>query len=220
MTLSKLKEDLESQYKKALKTLDGEKRAAIKKAKNLKGKKGKEALEQVEQEFAVKLQEIESKHCQELEQLGGEDSNAPVVNDAAEVTVESGVTGVTGVTATVKKEDSTELEDNEHSSSLSLMTEKERKLEKARRKKEKQRQKELEKERELEEIAANAGPNMRVVEMEQIQSTLTPLQLTIREVAADGHCLYRAIGEHTQNDYQQVRKCTIATTHIDTILLP
>jgi hypothetical protein len=37
-------DEIQTRHKKELKALDGEKRAAIKKAKALKGKKGKEAL--------------------------------------------------------------------------------------------------------------------------------------------------------------------------------
>jgi len=39
------REEIESRHKKELKALDGEKRAALKKAKALKGKKGKDAIE-------------------------------------------------------------------------------------------------------------------------------------------------------------------------------
>ena len=39
------REEMESRHKKELKSLEGEKRAALKKAKALKGKKGKEAIE-------------------------------------------------------------------------------------------------------------------------------------------------------------------------------
>jgi hypothetical protein len=38
------KEEVESRHKKELKAFDGEKRAALKKTKALKGKKGKEAI--------------------------------------------------------------------------------------------------------------------------------------------------------------------------------
>lgn len=212
------KEDIESQYKKALKALDGEKRAAIKKAKALKGKKGKDALEQVEQEFSTKLQELESKHAEELAQVPVGEEEAAVVVVSLDTTDET--CGDNPATLPVKtppvEAGAGAVEEQGGNEGLS---EKERKLEKARRKKEKQRLKELEKERELEEIAANAGPNMRVVEMEQIQSTLKPLQLSIQEVAADGHCLYRAIGAQTQQDYQQVRKYMCTGMRIRVLLL-
>ena len=190
-----LREEIESQHKKALKALDGEKRAAIKKAKTLKGKKGKDALEQVEQEFATKLQDLEEKYAQELEQLRGTETPLDLVGETATDTTLTPTDTASGTPQT--------FELNEENNNL---TEKERKLEKARRKKEKQKQREIEMERELEEIAANAGPNMRIVEMEQIQSALSPLQFTIVEVPADGHCLYRAIAAQSQQDYQRVRK--------------
>ena len=41
--MAESKDELESRHKKEAKALEGEKRAALKKAKALKGKKGKEA---------------------------------------------------------------------------------------------------------------------------------------------------------------------------------
>jgi OTU domain-containing protein 6 len=80
-----------------------------------------------------------------------------------------------------------------------------RKLEKARRKREKQREKELQREKEIEEENANAGPSPRDVENAQILDRLGPLNLDIREVSADGHCLYRAVAAHLGKSYREVR---------------
>jgi OTU domain-containing protein 6 len=80
------------------------------------------------------------------------------------------------------------------------------KQEKARRKREKLKEKELERERQIEEENANAGPSPRDVENEMIQQYLDPLGLTMKEITADGHCLYRAVGASCNLEYSAVRK--------------
>lgn len=52
---------------------------------------------------------------------------------------------------------------------------------------------------------ANAGPGPRQVEQEMIEQRL-PQNLVIEEVAADGHCLYRAVGAQCGGkDYTEMR---------------
>ena len=94
-------------------------------------------------------------------------------------------------------------------------TEEERRLkkqEKARKKKleKKQRQLEAEKKRE-EEIEAErlaAGPSAKELEIKRMEELyLKPAGLRIRDVAADGNCLYRAVAEQCANakDFMAVR---------------
>eukprot|EP00934_Nitzschia_sp_Nitz4_P004838 Nitzschia sp. Nitz4//scaffold251_size28233//6652//7595//NITZ4_008131-RA/size28233-augustus-gene-0.16-mRNA-1//-1//CDS//3329544235//4828//frame0 len=180
------KEELEAAHKKALKALDGEKRAAIKKAKSTKGKKAKEALAAVEADFAAKLQALEGKHKEDMASL---ESQGNDVSDP---------TAAAGTVETVDKEPQDGKESTE-------MSERERKLEKARRKKERQKEKELEKQRLLEEEQANAGPGLGAIELGQISAILEPLQLQIKEVEADGHCLYRAIAAQANGNYSVMR---------------
>lgn len=85
------------------------------------------------------------------------------------------------------------------------------KQEKARKKREKEKERDLERERQIEEEATNAGPLPRDVEIEIIQRHLDPIGLEIREVAADGHCLYRAVGASCDMDYPAVRKSWLCT---------
>jgi OTU domain-containing protein 6 len=83
-----------------------------------------------------------------------------------------------------------------------------RRTEKARKKREKAREKERERERRIEEEVANAGPSARLVENQAIEEQLRPLGLRIREVPADGHCLYRAVAAHyPDTDYTDMRTC-------------
>lgn len=185
-------------YKKALKTLEGEKRAALKKAKALKGSKGKEAIAQIEEEFTIKFQQL-------LEQYTTTTSNKDEepVGDPEATTPTSVVDATTSTTTTSQPPlDHTDNDDEEEA-------ERQRKLLKVQRKKEKQRQKERERhEQELQaEAEAMAGPNMKQQEWDQIQTHLQPLQLTVKQVVADGHCLYRAVGAQTGHDYTQIRTC-------------
>jgi len=158
--------------------LEGEKRAAIKKAKSTKGKKSKDAVVAVEEEYALRLKELEANHALHLARIG-EDLDTRSTQDRAE--------------------EMPAAEDETQESA------KDRKQEKARRKKERQKERELQREKEIEEEAANAGPSLRTVELEQLQNVLTPLNFLIAEVEADGHCLYRAVGAQTGRDYIHVR---------------
>jgi hypothetical protein len=71
-------------------------------------------------------------------------------------------------------------------------------------KREKAREKERAKEQAIAEETANAGPAPRDVEMQVIQSKL-PQDYQMEEVAADGHCLYRAVAAHSELTYSKIR---------------
>jgi OTU domain-containing protein 6 len=170
-------EELEAAFKKAVKNLEGEKRAAIKKAKGTKGKKAKDAIADVDEEYDAKLKELQTNHEIQLARL------REVIDDSIRIT----------------SQDVTE--DDEFNESM-----KERRLEKCRRKKERQKEREAQRQKEIEDEQANAGPSLRDVELEQIKSVLTPLNMTIVEVKADGNCLYRAVGAQINRDFLDVRK--------------
>lgn len=202
-------EEIQSAHKKALKSLDGEKRAAIKKAKALKGKKGKDALAALEDDFATKLKTLESNLEKDLAALemvdtdqkgddGGHDNN-----------------GENSGQSEAKADDSEPV--SETAAPLQVFDEeavaRERKLAKSRKKRENQRKKEAEMEQKIAEETANAGPSMRDIELGQIQAVLSPLNLAISEVKADGHCLYRSVAaqlttiapDSNQLDYSNIR---------------
>jgi OTU domain-containing protein 6 len=191
-------EDLETAHKKALKTLEGEKRAAIKKAKALKGKKGKEALASLETEFADKLKALEAKYQEDVAALAvgsatiseenGDENNKNAKVESALTTTHT-AESTTGPAAVDPEEEA-----------------RQRKLAKARKKREKQKEKEAAVEKQIEEETANAGPSMRDVELGQLQTILSPLHLSVQEVQADGHCLYRAVGAQINQPFQHVRK--------------
>ena len=80
---------------------------------------------------------------------------------------------------------------------------------KSQRKKEKQQAKERARELEIEEELANAGPSQRDIEIASLkEKLLDPAGLMLKEVMADGHCLYRAVSDQvadSQSNYSSVR---------------
>jgi len=81
----------------------------------------------------------------------------------------------------------------------------ERKLVKARKKRDRQKEKEAQIQKQIEEENANAGPGLRKIELEQMQVVLTPLNLKVCEVEADGHCLYRAVAAQSGKGFMAIR---------------
>lgn len=135
----------------------------------------------VEAEFATKLKELEEKHAKEIAELEG---SAPSAADTAPAPAGTEDAGESNT------------EDDERA----------RKQAKARRKREKAKEKERERELQIERENAEAGPSMRQIEVEQIQTQIAPLGLQISEIPSDGNCLYRAIAAHSNGTYQETRK--------------
>mmetsp|Transcript_21734 Transcript_21734/g.40567 ORF Transcript_21734/g.40567 Transcript_21734/m.40567 type:complete len:301 (+) Transcript_21734:159-1061(+) len=191
------RDELETSHKKTLKSLEGEQRAAIKKAKGMKGKKGKEALAAVEQEYAEKIKALEASYQEQLAAL----DVASLSISAKEETAEASGTAAEGTSnassSSTLNEPSSQVDDEAAA--------RERKLAKARKKRDRQKEKEAKLQEQIEEETANAGPSMRQVELEQIQAILTPQNLAVREVEADGHCLYRAVAAQSNKNYAEIR---------------
>jgi OTU domain-containing protein 6 len=137
-----------------------------------------------ETEFETKLKELQDIHQQELAGGGGADDGDVAVESAA-------VAPPAEPEPAIDKDEADRL----------------RKQEKARRKKEAKKEKERLRQEELDEIAANAGPSMRKVELEALETQLKPLSLTILEIPSDGNCLYRAVAAQCDgSDYVKIRK--------------
>jgi glycosyltransferase involved in cell wall biosynthesis len=124
----------------------------------------------LEEEYVVKLQEMEQRHQEEL---------AAIQKELNETTAEV-----------------VDVVDDDEQAPNPENAEKERrecKREKARckhlQKLEQQKQLQKEQERDFE------GPSARKQELELLQEQLEPLQLYLVPVASDGHCLYRAVAE-------------------------
>jgi len=81
---------------------------------------------------------------------------------------------------------------------------------KAQRKREKARLAEKQREAEIAADLEKAGPSPRDLEIQRIMELyLVEKKLTLKEISADGNCLYRAIASQCQGDnvdYKQIRK--------------
>jgi len=178
-----IKEETESRHRKELKSLDGQKRAALKKAKQTggKSKKAKEVMSTLEEEFDSKEKEMKARHETELNILV---TTQPEADNIAPKKEES--SGSSNTTASIPQQP--------------------KKLSKSQKKRLKQKEKEKQREIEIEEELKNAGPTAREIELTRIYELyLDPLNLCIKEIEADGNCLYRAVGNSIELDYPRVR---------------
>lgn len=93
-----------------------------------------------------------------------------------------------------------------------------KKVSHARKRREKLAQKELEREARIAEEKALQGPSTRDMESSELAALLQSMQLQMREIRADGHCLYRALEDQLgqsggpELDYQALR--TLAAKYI------
>jgi len=62
---------------------------------------------------------------------------------------------------------------------------------------------------------AEAGESAKDAEERELSVTLRPLGLRLREIPADGHCLYRSLGETgRQAGIQRICGCASVGTHM------
>jgi OTU domain-containing protein 6 len=183
---------MDARHKKEFKALDTENRAAVKKIKSTagKGKRCKDLLAVAAADYEQKLKELLHKQTAEL-LLAGSDLQAATSLGSEDVEVETAVATAAGAAAPPPPD-----------------CERQRNQAKARRKREKAREKERERERQIVEETSNAGPSQRDLESDAIQQHLKSMNLAVRQVAADGHCLYRALAAQSGGsvDYQEMRK--------------
>ncbi|EFJ40158.1 hypothetical protein VOLCADRAFT_69916, partial [Volvox carteri f. nagariensis] len=91
---------------------------------------------------------------------------------------------------------------------------------KAQKRREKLAQQDAERERRIASELAALGPSDKAVEEEQLLQILAPMKLGIREIRADGHCLYRTVEDQLAQaqsrravpDYLALRR--LAASHI------
>jgi len=108
------------------------------------------------------------------------------------------------------EEGETDNQGNAPSSTLNMAPRQQDKKSKAQRRRERKEERERERQKQIREECAQAGPSMREIETEHISSRLIDEGLQIHEVAADGHCLYRAVahllrtrGSHAASTLEQ-----------------
>jgi OTU domain-containing protein 6 len=139
----------------------------------------------LEAEYDAKLNELQARHAQEIA--------------SANISIETEPTEQPADDPHPEVQQSSVNEQKEGSVS---------KLEKARRKRDKQRAVERERYLQIEQETANA-PSLRDAEIQRIREKhLAPLNLSIQDVVADGHCLYRAVAAQCNDGstYQTIRE--------------
>jgi OTU domain-containing protein 6 len=195
-------EDLQARHKKEIKTLEADKRTAIKKIKGTagKGKKGKEILAAAEAEWDEKYKVLLQKHEEEMAAVAAVTSSTSTIhmNDLSATSAENATT----------KDESKEIDDTQVDADELA---RQKALAKKLRKKQAKLEKELAREEEIARQMANA-PNPRQIEIDAIMELyLNQEQMEIEEVKADGNCLYRAIARQMEilgkgdYDYEKVR---------------
>lgn len=180
-----MSDEILAKQKKEVKALDSEKRQCLKKIKSTmgKGKKAKEALSAAEEEWKLKEDEISARHKLELLSPSGEGediSSKNNVSDRAE--------------AVAKVEEPIEVK--------KVLSKKEKALQKKLAKRQVALKKEKDREERIDQENKGAGPSAKDIELQALK---LPENLTIKEIPADGHCLYRAIASQTSSTYTKMR---------------
>ena len=160
-------EELETRHKQELRELEGKVRALLKTAK--KSTKVAVETEAIQMQYDLKRQQEDE--YDKLIEMGG-------------LSLDDNVAGSRSSTAVIDKQDPAELKRLEDEAIAA-------KRAKAQKKKEKKVTKEEQRQVLKEEINASAGPSQRELEIAQIAGALTKENLCIKEMASDGHCLYR-----------------------------
>ena len=164
-------EAMSSRHKQELKELEFKTRAMLKAAK--KSEKNVVQAEIIQMQFDLKRKQEEEYDL--MMEMGGlslsDDHNVPVDE-------------VRSSSIDTNKPDPDELKRLEDEAIAA-------KKAKAQKKKDKKVTKEEQRQLVKEDIHANAGPSLREMEIERINSVLTKQNLCIKEIASDGHCLYR-----------------------------
>lgn len=161
-------ESMETRHKLEQRELEGKIRALLKTAK--KSTKAAIETEAIQMQYDLKRQHEEE--YDKLIEIGG-------------LNLDDNVAGSSSSSSTsMDKPDPAELKRLEDEAIAA-------KRAKASKKKEKKVTKEEQRQILKEEINASAGPSLREMEIAQITIALTKQDLCIKEIASDGHCLYR-----------------------------
>lgn len=196
----KTEQELEDRHGLELKEMETKRQAHMEAAKAAagKGKKAKEKIEAAEREAETWEYKLKTRQQGELELLlehlggsgGGESSAKATGYEAKEVAAAAG--------SPTPEEDEAERA--------------RRKKEKAMNKKQNKAGKEAARDAEKEREKREAGPSQRQLELLALTQQLAVLKpaMRIQEVAADGNCLYRSIGEQLgrtgqSRSYEEVR---------------
>lgn len=191
-------DELEVKQKQEARKLEGEVRAILKKAKKNEKKEVEAKAIQLEYDMKAKHRDEEVLLEEYIEKNGGEDNEG---GDKAE-TEEENIDAINE-----KKRQEEEEADNKRKEDEAVLA----RIAKAAKKKNKKAAKEAELQRVKDEIAENAGPAMRDMELDAINTLLLPDKLRVKEIQPDGNCLYRSVADQAKlkdasYDYVKLRK--------------
>jgi len=182
-------EDLEARHEREKKELEERSEALIATVKSEnKGKKAKAALNDAERQVEQWRYELEQRQAEEQESLEQHLSGGVSIDKANEGGAAAKAAAEVQATTTA------ETEANAKAAEEARV---QQKKEKALKKRQGRAAKEADRQAALDRERAEAGPSARETENKKLQQQLTNLmpKLRVSEVAADGHCLYRAVGD-------------------------
>jgi len=182
-------EELAARHERELKGLEERSEAHIATVKSeSKGKKAKAALSEAERQVEQWRYDLEQRQAEEHEAREKHLSGDMGINKAED----GGI--VAEADAKVEATKKAEAEANARAAEEARALQKK---EKGLKKRQGRAAKEAERQATIDSERAEAGPSARAVELAQLQQQLAKLapRLKVSEVAADGNCLYRAVGD-------------------------
>lgn len=197
MAAEETQEQLDERHERELEDLKTRSSAHLEIARVVKGKKGKAAVDAAEREVEQWRYELSERHSDELERFQegvGGDSEITAVTDGGEVSEKHDEEAAIAEKAQQERDDERERAD--------------RKKEKAQRKKQTKSAKEADREAELERERLEAGPAARDLELAALTTLLAQRKpaLKVFSVAADGNCLYHAVGDQIRRVRPELHK--------------
>lgn len=192
-------EDVQARHRKESKELQ----AKIMGLKKSVPKGDKKKKKQVTEEIAELEEEQKKRHANEITAASAGESSGPAEGTAAATEDEN--SSVNDLAKGVS-----EVSLDEEPKSIYNTTDKKPSKQQLRREKKKQ---EFERERALAEEEASKMTNHKKIEEDSINEQLKPLNLKVKEINADGHCLYNSIADQLEytghqkfKSYSELRK--------------
>ena len=188
-----------ARHKREIKSFEGDKLAAMKRAKSM-GKKAKAAIKEVEFKYDALGRDLMERHRLEMDQLTNENEVGDGIDHTTNIQVDdiTMASSTTNATQTIQVNDGV-IEEQQLTPEQMEESKRQKILQKKLKKKNAQREIEVNRERRIKEENSLAGPSRKQMEMEALQTLyLHPRALEVQEVEADGNCLYRAVGVQCQ----------------------
>ena len=184
-------DELDAKHRQETRKLEGELRALLKKAKKSEKKEAEAKAVQLEYDLKAKHRDEEALLEEYLEKHGDGENEVGMNDNDNEVIAE-------------KEHEEKEQKRKEDEAAQARIA-------KAAKKKNKKAAKEAELQRVKDEIAENAGPALRDMELDAINALLIPIKSRVKEIEPDGNCMYRSISEQAMRqdpslDYIKLRK--------------